>query len=112
MNKHDTIITDGGTYTVTTIISRLTTDESIGLCVGRAADGHCDLIASDNARNWLVGDADDHEANHEQWAALVKAGIDLDNLIDTLTLVDQQLGDFAADRIADYRADIEDEANA
>ncbi len=100
------ILTDGGEYTVVKELKRFTTDMSIGLCIGRAADGHHDLIATDNSSNWLVGDPDDAERNYNQFSVIEDAGAVID--IDAIRAVDAALADYIADRqqaAEDYESD-------
>ncbi len=104
--NENTILTDGGEYTVVKELERFTTDKSIGLCIGRDADGHYDLIATDNASNWIVGDPDDAERNHNQFDVIEDAGAAID--IDAIRAINAELADFVAERqqaAEDYEPD-------
>lgn len=91
---NDKIFTDGGEYTVIAIIRfEGSCDNSINLYVGRHADGHCDLIATDNASNWIVGDEDDAQHNYDHFDLL---GDRVD--IDAIRAVDAALADWIAER--------------
>lgn len=74
-----TVSTDGGDYElIAEVNDEGHCDSSINLYVGRAADGHCDLIASDNSSMWIVGDADDAERNREHWQTIEGHDLDMD----------------------------------
>lgn len=96
---NEEIITDAGHYTVAAeIYDDGGRDDSVSLYVGRHADGHCDLIAVDNASNWVVGSEDDLELNAAQMEQL---GDRVD--IDAIRAVDADLADWIADRMAAAR---------
>lgn len=96
---NEEIITDAGHYTVVAeIYDDGGRDDSVSLYVGRYADGHCDLIAVDNAANWVVGDEYDSERNAAQFEEL---GDRVD--IEAIRAVDADLADWIADRMAAAR---------
>lgn len=91
---NDEIITDGGEYTVIAVIHyEGACDDSINLYVGRHADGHCALIATDNASSWVVGDEYDAQRNYILFDLL---GDRID--IDAIRAVDTGLADWVKER--------------
>lgn len=80
MNLIDTKCeTDCGEYTILAKVNDdQYRDEDIRLYVGRAEDGHCDLIASNNASMWVVGNEDDALSNKQHWAVIEGHGLDMD----------------------------------
>lgn len=94
----ETRYTDAGEYTmVAHVHDDGCTDASIDLYVGRAADGHHDLIASDNASMWVVGDENDAERNRDQWIAIADR-CDVAPVIDEVRKIDADLADWLAAR--------------
>ena len=92
------VSTDGGDYTIEAHVhDDGCCDQSINLYVGRAADGHCDLIASDNASMWLVGDADDAERNRDQWESITER-CDVAPVIAEVRKIDADLADWLSER--------------
>ncbi len=87
-----TVVTDGGEYElIAEVNDEGQCDDNINLYVGRAtSDGHCDLIASDNASMWIVGDADDAERNREHWDTIEAHDLDMD----AVRAVDADLADW------------------
>ena len=63
----------------------------------RCCDGQCDILVSDNASVWVLGDADDADVNRDQWHAAT-AGVDADVLIAYGREADPGLGDWLEDR--------------
>ena len=95
------INTDAGEYTIVALVhDDGEADNSISLYVGKAADGHHDLIASDNASMWVVGDDDDHERNRDQWNAIA-ARCDVTPVLDEVRKIDAELADWLAARYAE-----------
>ena len=95
MSKHEigtTRYTDAGEYLLLAEVnSEGCCDESINLYVGRHVKlGHCDLIASDNASCWVVGDADDAARNYEHWQTIKDHGLDMD----AVRAIDADLADW------------------
>ena len=105
MDSNETIITDAGEYAVVAKICEQGGDAGISLCVGRAADGHCDLIATDNATNWVVGSEDDARSNRDQWTLIAERCGDID--MDAIRAVDADLADWLIDRKAEADATVE-----
>lgn len=116
MNTNDNIHTNAGDYTIVALIGEQThTDDAHCLAVGRAADGHHDVLVSDNASVWVLGDADDADCNAGMFAALggsrdtdmdgpdirneIADGVRIlrDNL-DDIRAIDADLADWIADR--------------
>ena len=99
----ETRYTDAGEYTIVAHVhDDGCSDQSINLYVGRAADGHHDLIASDNSSMWVVGNEDDHELNRGQWDAIA-ARCDVAPVLDEVRRVDADLADWLAARYADAK---------
>jgi hypothetical protein len=102
MNNYDEIFgetfpTDAGEYTIVAHIARGgEADKHIDLYVGRAADGHHDLIVSDNASMWIVGDEDDSERNQEHWKLITERIGEID--FDAIRDIDEDLADWLEDR--------------
>ncbi len=87
------VATDGGDYElVAHIYDDGRTDESINLYVGRAADGHHDMIASDNASMWVVA-----ELNRDHWDAIA-GRCDVAPVLDEVRKIDAALADWLTDR--------------
>ena len=103
MSNHNEMIgetryTDAGEYTIVADMGGGGYgDENITLYVGKAADGHHDLIASDNASMWVVGDENDAERNRAQWDAIA-ARCDVEPVIDEVRKIDADLADWLAAR--------------
>ena len=103
MNNYNEMIgetcrTDAGEYTIEALVhDDGCTDQSINLYVGRAADGHHDLIASDNASMWVVGNEDDAALNHDHWAAIAKR-CDVASVLAEVRNVDADLADWLRER--------------
>lgn len=94
----ETCSTDAGEYTIVAHVhDDGCCDESINLYVGRAADGHHDMIASDNASMWVVGDENDAELNRDQWDAIA-ARCDVAPVLDEVRKIDSDLADWLAAR--------------
>lgn len=94
----ETRYTDAGEYTIVAHVhDDGGSDQSINLYVGRAADGHHDLIASDNASMWVVGNEDDHELNRGQWDAIAER-CDVAPVLDEVRKIDADLADWLGDR--------------
>ena len=94
----ETCSTDAGEYTIVAHVhDDGCCDESINLYVGRAADGHHDMIASDNASMWVVGNEDDAELNRDQWDAIA-ARCDVAPVINEVRKLDAELADWLAAR--------------
>lgn len=99
----ETRYTDAGKYTIVAhVYDDNCTDESINLYVGKAADGHHDLIASDNASMWVVGSEDDHERNRDQWDAIANR-CDVAPVIAEVRKLDTDLADWLAARYDEAR---------
>ena len=95
--------TDAGEYTIVAHVhDDACTDESINLYVGKAADGHHDLIASDNASKWVVGSEDDAERNRDQWD-LIAERCDIAPVLDEVRKIDADLADWLNDRYNEAR---------
>ncbi len=98
--KYPTCYTDCGEYTILAhIADGGEADERIDIYVGRAADGHCDLIATDNATNWLVGDADNAENNRAHWELIAERIGDID--FDAIRAIDADLAEWLEERKAE-----------
>ena len=96
----ETVGTDCGKYEIVAHIhDDGCSDTSINLYVGRAADGHHDLIASDNASMWVVGDADDAESNRAHWELIAERIGDID--FDAIRAIDADLAEWLEDRKAE-----------
>lgn len=103
---NETVKLEGDNYTIIAIIhDDGNTDAGISIHVGRSArDGHCELIATDNACDWLFGDCDDHVNNRDHFAAL-SYRVD----IDAIRAIDGDLADYVAERQAEadeYEAEV------
>ena len=100
------VATCGGDYTlVAQILDDGSCDTSLNLYVGRAPDGHLDLIASDNASMWVVGDADDAGNNHAHWSAIADH-CDVDRIVIAgVREIDADLADWLAARYHDATND-------
>ena len=68
-------------------------DTSVNLYVGMTEDGRHDLIASDNAGMWVVGDEDDAERNRYQWD-VIASDCDVATVLDELRKIDADLADW------------------
>lgn len=80
-------------------------DKHIDLFVGRAAaGGHCDLIVSDNASMWTVGDEDDAERNREHWELINERVGDVD--FGSIHAIDADLADWLDERKAEAAVSI------
>lgn len=94
----ETRYTDAGEYTIVADVGGGGYgDENVTLYVGKAADGHHDLIASDNASMWVVGDENDAERNRAQWEAISER-CDVAPVIDAVREIDADLADWLATR--------------
>lgn len=99
----ETRYTDAGEYTIVAhVYDDNCTDESVNLYVGQAVDGHHDLIASDNASMWVVGDENDAERNRDQWDTIA-ARCDVAPVLDEVRKIDADLADWLAARFAEAR---------
>lgn len=95
---NDKIITDGGDYTIIAVVHyEGGCDTSKNLYVGRQVDGLTNLIATDNASNWIVGDENDALNNYNHFDLL---GDRVD--IDAIRAVDAGLAAWIEDRRDDY----------
>lgn len=95
------VYTDAGKYTIVAHVhDDPCTDESINLYVGKAADGHHDMIASDNASMWVVGDEDDASRNRDHWCTIA-ARCDVEPVLTEVRKIDGDLADWLADRYHD-----------
>lgn len=89
----ETRYTDCGEYEIVAhIYDNGCCDTSINLYVGRAADGHHDLIASDNASMWVVGDENDAERNRAHWDLISERIGEID--FDAIRAIDADLADW------------------
>jgi hypothetical protein len=89
--------TDGGDHILVAFIADGgDADARTELYVGRDNDGNHNLIASDNASMWVVGDEDDAERNQEHWKLITErvGAIDFDAIRD----IDEDLADWLAAR--------------
>lgn len=99
----ETRYTDAGEYTIVALVhDDGCGDQSISLYVGRAADGHHDMIASDNASMWVVGDESDAERNRAQWEA-ISGRCDVAPVIDEVRKIDAELADWLTGRYEEAR---------
>lgn len=97
----ETRYTDAGEYTIVALVhDDGCGDQSISLYVGRAADGHHDLIASDNASMWVVGNEDNAELNRDQWNAIAKR-CDVAPVLAEVRKIDADLADWLSARYHD-----------
>jgi len=95
------VYTDAGKYTIVAHVhDDLCTDESVNLYVGKAADGHYDMIASDNASMWAVGNEDDAGINRAQWCTIA-ARCDIEPVLAEVRKIDGDLADWLSDRYHD-----------
>jgi hypothetical protein len=105
MNNYNDMIgksvyVDGGKYEILVYINGGGyADEHIDLYVGRATDGHHDLIVSDNASMWAVGDEDDAERNREHWELITERVGDI--YFGSIRAIDADLADWLEDRKAE-----------
>jgi hypothetical protein len=96
----ETELTDCGEYTIVAHTHEDgCRDDSLNLYVGRAADGHHDLIASDNASMWVVGDEDDAERNRAHWELINERVGEID--FDAIRAIDADLAEWLEDRKAE-----------
>ena len=94
------VVTDCGEYTILAqIATGGSADKVIDLYVGRAADGHHDLIVTDNSTNWIVGDADDAESNRAHWDLIAERIGDID--FDAIRAIDADLAEWLEERKAE-----------
>lgn len=94
----ETVMTDAGEHTILAHVhDDGCCDESINLYVGRDAKGYCNLIASDNASEWVVGDEDDAERNRDHWD-MIESRCDVAPVLDEVRKIDAQLADWLGDR--------------
>lgn len=94
----ETCCTDAGEYTIVAHIhDDGCGDQSINLYIGRAADGHHDMIASDNASMWVVGNEDDAKLNRDHWDAIAER-CDLAPVLDEVRKIDADLADWLGAR--------------
>lgn len=97
----ETCYTDAGEYTIVAHVhDDMCTDESVNLYVGKAADGHHDMIASDNASMWAVGDENDASRNRYHWCTIA-ARCDVESVLTEVRKIDGDLADWLADRYHD-----------
>lgn len=98
--KYPTEVTDCGEYTILAqIATGGSADKVIDLYVGRAADGHHDLIASDNASMWVVGNEDNAESNRAHWELIAERIGDID--FDVIRAIDADLAEWLEGRKAE-----------
>jgi hypothetical protein len=77
--KEPIYTTDCGDYTLVAHIAEGgDADEHIDIYIGRAADGHHDMIVSDNASMWVVGNDDDAKLNRSHWDLIANRIGDID----------------------------------
>lgn len=96
----ETIGTDCGDYEIVAhIYDDGCRDTSINLYVGKAADGHHDLIASGNASMWVVGDEDDADRNRGHWDLIAERVGEID--FDAIRAIDADLAEWLEDRKAE-----------
>lgn len=99
----ETRYTDAGEYTIVAHIhDDGCADESINLYVGKAADGHHDMIASDNASMWVVGNEDDAKLNRNHWDAIAER-CDVALVLDEVRKIDADLADWLGARYNEAR---------
>lgn len=97
---NETVVTDAGEYTIVTHIAEGgEADKRIEVVVGRATDGHHDLIVNDNASSWVVGSEDDATLNRDQWAFIAERCGDID--LDAVRKTDEDLADWLEARRAE-----------
>ena len=97
----ETRYTDAGEYTIVAhVYDDNCTDESVNLYVGKAVDGHYDLIASDSASMWVVGDENDAGRNRDQWDTIA-ARCDVAPVLDEVRKIDADLADWLTARYHD-----------
>ena len=86
-----------------TILAQIATggsaDKVIDLYVGRTSDGHHDLIASDNASMWVVGDDNEAESNRAHWDLIAERIGDID--FDAIRAIDADLAEWLEERKAE-----------
>ena len=100
IDEFATLVTDCGEYTILAqIATGGSADKVIDLYVGRAADGHHDLIATDNSTNWIVGNADDAESNRAHWDLIAERIGDID--FDAIRAIDADLAEWLEERKAE-----------
>lgn len=108
MNNYNEMIggichADAGDYTIVAHVhDDGCIDQSINLYVGRAADGHHDMIASDNASMWVVGDEDNHGQNRDQWD-IIEERCDVAPVLAEVRKVDAALADWLTARYDEAR---------
>ena len=96
----ETVGTDCGEYEIVAHIhDDGCSDTSINLYVGRTADGHHDLIASDNASMWVVGDDNEAESNRAHWDLIAERIGDID--FDAIRAIDADLAEWLEERKAE-----------
>ena len=96
----ETVGTDCGEYEIVAHIhDDGCSDTSINLYVGRAADGHHDLIASDNASMWVVGNEDNAESSRAHWELIAEHIGDID--FDVIRAIDADLAEWLEERKAE-----------
>lgn len=96
----ETVGTDCGEYEIVAHIhDDGCSDTSINLYVGRAADGHHDLIASDNASMWVVGNEDNAESSRAHWELIAERIGDID--FDVIRAIDADLAEWLEERKAE-----------
>lgn len=101
----ETVATDAGDYTIVAHVhDDGCCDESINLYVGKAADGHHDLIASDNASMWVVGDREDAGRNRDQWVEILERCPNIAPLLAEVRKIDADLADWLDDRYQEANA--------
>ena len=104
----ESVATDCGKYEIVAhIYDDGCCDASINLYVGRAADGHHDLIASDNASMWVAGDAEDAERNRDQWRE-IEERCDVAPVLEEVRKIDADLADWLAARWTEADEDAAD----
>lgn len=96
------IITDNGTGTVLASSIQGSSDTCVNLYLVDLGD-HLEVVAQDNATNWVVGDESDMGRNYDM-VDTVGAGRLADFAETVVINHDENLRDWIADRIADAKA--------
>jgi hypothetical protein len=98
--KEPVYATDCGDYTLIAHIAEGgEADEHVDIYIGRAADGHCDMIVSDNASMWVVGNEDDADINRSHWDLIAERIGDID--FNVIRAIDTDLADWLENRKAE-----------
>lgn len=95
--KEPVVATDCGDHTLVAFIAEGgDADAKIELYVGRDDDGYYNLIASDNASMWIVGNEDDAELNRKHWDLIAERIGEID--FDEIRAINSDLADWLEDR--------------